>query len=86
MIINEDFLNTESIKRPPMLVIIPDDTNNQKFLIDVKYTDFTGTLDIPVGYPNAECYIVPPYKPLMYVAMITDGQKISVYALRGKHT
>ena len=86
MITSEDFLNTEKMKRPPTLVVIPGDAKNQTFLSDVRYTDFTSALDIPVGYPSAECYIVPPYKPLMYVGMIAGGKNISVYALRGKYT
>ena len=82
--VTDDFLNTEKTKRPPTLVIIPRNKSNEEFLVDVKYSDFTGVLDIPKGYPKAECYIVPPYKHLMHVSMHLGNQRLSVYALRGK--
>lgn len=83
----KDSLNTEKIQRPPMVVIVPRDKTNQSFLVDVKYADFTGTLDIPNGHPGAECYIVPPYKPLLYIGTQTDKNvSVDVYTLSGNRT
>lgn len=84
MKITNDFLNTETTKRPPTLVIVPRNKSTEEFLVDVKYSDFTGVLDIPKGYPKVECYIVPPYKHLMHVSMHLGNQHLSVYVLRGK--
>lgn len=83
----KDSLNTEKIQRPPMVVIVPRNKANQSFLVDVKYADFTGTLDIPNGHPGAECYIVPPYKPLLYIGTQTDKNvSVDVYTLSGNRT
>lgn len=84
MNVSRDFLNTETIKRPPTLVIVPPSSDHKKFLLDIKYADFTGIQDIPNGYPDAECYIIPPYKPLMYVALYSPEMITDIYALRGK--
>lgn len=66
-----------------MLVIVPPKGENRNFLLDVKYADFTGIQDIPNGYPEAECYIVPPYKPLIYVALHSPDKVTNIYAFRG---
>lgn len=82
--IYDDFLNTEKIQRPPAIIIVPHDVTKQNFTIDIRYADFTATLDVPVGYTNAECYIVPPYKPLLYVGVQPGADTyVSVYAVRG---
>lgn len=84
MNIFKDFLDTEQIKKPPTLVVVPKGKNLNDFIVDIRYTDFTGALDIPKGYPKAECYIVPPYKPLLYVGFQSDKDiKVDIYALRG---
>lgn len=83
--ISADFLNTETMRRPPTLVIIPPRNKSLKFLVDIKYADFSGIQDIPNGYPEAECYIVPPYKPLMYVALYSPIEPTNIYALRGNY-
>lgn len=71
------------MRNPPTIVIIPRDKANQSFLVDVKYADFTAALDIPVDYTDAECYIVPPYKPLMYVGLRSrEDSFVDIYALR----
>ena len=78
-----DWLNTETIKRPPTILIIPDDPSSQNFVLDIKYTDFTGVLDIPNGYPRSECYIIPPYKPYMHATLYSPNASVRIYALRG---
>ena len=82
--ITKDWLNTETTKMPPVLIVVPRAPKSQDFLLDIKYTDFTGIQDIPNGYPAAECYIIPPYKHLMHVAMYSPNVPLDVYALRGK--
>ena len=69
---------------PPVLSVAPRVPMLQDFLLDIKYTDFTGIQDILNGYPAAECYIIPPYKPLMHVAMYSPSVPLDVYALGGK--
>ena len=81
--ISYDWLNTETIKRPPTLVIVPPKNKTHEYLVDIKYADFTTIQDISRTYPRAECYIVPPYKPLMYVAMYSPSSATNVYAIRG---
>ena len=81
---NRDWLNTETIKRPPTIVVFPQKNSDKEFLFDLKYADFTGIQDVPNRYPKAECYIIPPYKPLMYVALCSPNTTTNVYALRGK--
>ena len=83
MNISDDWLNTETIKRPPTLVIVPSKNKTYKYFADIKYADFTGIQDISSTYPKAECYIVPPYKPLMYVALRSFKEITDVYAIRG---
>lgn len=79
-------LNTEEIRRPPTIVIVPQDASKQNFTIDIRYADFTTTIDVPVGYSKAECYIVPPYKPLLYVGIQPGVDAyVNVYAIRGKN-
>lgn len=81
----DDFLTTEGIKRPPTVVIVPRNKKWDKLLVDVKYVDFTGSLDVPEGYPEAECYIIPPYKPLLYISVQSENNAIvDIYTLRGK--
>lgn len=80
--IGDDWLNTETAKRPPTLVIVPS-KYGPKTIVDIKYTDFSGIQDIPNNYPRAECYIVPPYKEVMYISMYSPSNPISVYAIRG---
>lgn len=81
----KDFLNTEEIQKPPTVVIFPPKDKRGDFIIDIKYADFAGSLDIPRGYPDAECYIVPPYKPLLYIATRTmHSPPIEIFVLRGK--
>ena len=80
----KDSLTTEKMQRPPTVVVVPRVKSNQNYLVDVKYADFTGTLDIPNGYPEAECYIVPPYKPLLYIGTRVDKNTfVDVYTLSG---
>lgn len=83
MNISTDWLNTDTIQKPPTLVIVLPKNKNLDLLIDIKYADFTGIQDIQNGYPDAECYIIPPYKPLMYVALRSFSATTNVYALRG---
>lgn len=81
-----DFLNTESILKPPTVVIVPRNKSSQNFIADARYADFTSALDTPVGYSNAECYIVPPYKPVMYVGLQAEKDSfIDIYLLRGNN-
>ena len=84
--VTKDWLNTETIKRPPTLVVVPQKNTDKDFLLDIKYADFTGIQDIPNKYPKADCYIIPPYKPLMYVALSSPDMVTNIYALRGKQT
>lgn len=83
MNISTDWLNTETIQKPPTLVIVLPKNKTLDLLIDIKYADFTGIQDIPNGYPDAECFIIPPYKPLMYVALHSSDMVTNIYALRG---
>lgn len=84
MEIYKDFLNTENILRPPTVVIVPRNKSAQNFIADVRYADCTSTLDVPVGYSSAECYIVPPYKPITYIGVQADEDSfVDVYTLRG---
>lgn len=78
-----DWLNTETIKRPPTLVIIPPKNKTHDYIVDIKYADFTGIHDISSSYAKAECYIVPPYKPLMYVSLYSPESVADIYAIRG---
>lgn len=81
----DDLLNTETIREPATIVIIPRNKEKQDFIIDVRYVDFTSAIDIPVGYSSSECYIVPPYKPLLYVGIQPEiDSYVDVYAIRGK--
>lgn len=82
--IGKDWLNTETAQRPPTLVIVPS-KYGPKTIIDIKYTDFSGIQDIPYNYPQAECYIVPPYKEVMYISMFSPTNPVNVYAIRGKN-
>ena len=79
----KDWLNTETAKRPPVLVVVPQEPQTQNFLLDVKYTDFSGIQDIPYDYPRAKCFIVPPFKPLMYTSLFSPSKSLDIYALRG---
>lgn len=81
-----DILNTEKIQRPPTIVVVPRNNVRNSFLIDVRYPDFTGTLDIPVDVPDTDCYIVPPYKPLMFAGFQAESTaSFDVYTLRGNN-
>lgn len=81
-----DFLNTEEVRKPPTIVIVPRNKSTQNFLVDVRYVDFTSTLDIPIEYSNDDCYIVPPYKPIVYVGLQADMDSfVDIYALRGRN-
>lgn len=82
--ISMDWLNTETIKSPPTLVIVPPPGKSRNFLLDIKYADFTVVQDIPNGYPEADCYIIPPYKPFMYASLYSHNMTTNIYALRGK--
>lgn len=81
-----DWLNTETIKRPPTLVVVPRTSKGGKdsLSIDIKYVDFTGMQDVPLVYPEAECYIVPPYKHLAYITVYSPKSELDIYAIRGK--
>ena len=85
MIFSKDWLNTETIRKPPTIVITRESLSNT-FLIDIRYADFSVVLDIPDGYPESKCYIIPPYKPLSYITFHPYNANISVYALRGNST
>lgn len=67
---------------PPTVVIIPKDPY-KPFIVDVNYVDFSGVLDIPHGYPVAPCYVVPPYKPLVYT-VLQSYSPVTVLSFRGK--
>ena len=81
----QDWLNTETIKKPPTIVITRESLN-ETFLMDIRYADFSVVLDIPNGYPESECYIVPPYKPLSYISFYPYNASIDIHALRGNLT
>ena len=55
----------------------------RNLLLDIKYADFSGIQDIPNACPRADCYIVPPYKPLMYTALHSPRVGTNIYAFRG---
>lgn len=80
----KDIINTERIGRPPTLVIVPRVKKWDNFLIDIRYADFAYTLDIPKSYSNEQCYIVPPYKPILSVSVQSGiNAHTDVYLLRG---
>ena len=80
----DDFLNTEKIRKPATIVIVPRNKEKQDFLSDIRYVDFTAALDIPNGYTRSDCYIIPPYKPLLYVGLQAKNDTgMDVYAIRG---
>lgn len=66
---------------PPTIVAIPENPYDS-FILDVNYVDFSGVLDIPNGYPVAPCYVVPPYKPLVYTVLHSNSN-VTVLAYRG---
>ena len=79
-----DWLNTETIREPATLVVVPKSGKGKSdFMVDVKYMDFTGIEDVPYGYPEARCYIIPPYKPVMYTALYSPTEEVDVFAIRG---
>lgn len=40
---------------------------------------------MPEGYPEAECYIIPPYKPLLYISVQSESNAVlDIYTLRGE--
>ena len=78
-----DWLSADTIREPATLVIVPKKKGKGGYMVDVKYMDFTGIEDVPYGYPEAECYIVPPYKPLMYTALYSPTEEVDVFAIRG---
>lgn len=81
-----DTLNPEKVQRPPTVVIVPRKPKHD-FIVDITYVDFTWTLDIPGGISNAECYIVPPYKPVLFVASENEKNILyDVYTLTGNKT
>lgn len=78
-----DTLNPAKVQRPPTVVIVPRKPKHD-FIVDITYVDFTWTLDIPGGISNAECYIVPPYKPVLFVASENEKNILyDVYTLTG---
>lgn len=81
--VSTDWLNTETIQRPPTLLILPKSRTKKHTIIDIKYTDFSGIQDVPNSYPRADCYIVPPYKNVMYVSIYSPTNLVDVYAIRG---
>ena len=85
--IYDDVINTEKIKRPPTIVVFPKNKTILNFIVDVTYADFTATLDVPTWSPKAECYIIPPYKPVMHIGHKKDkGADFDIYVLRGSKT
>lgn len=78
-----DWTSPSTIREPATLIVVPKNPKSQDFMLDVKYVDYTGIEDIPYGYPASPCYILPPYKPLMYTAMHSPSEEVDVYALRG---
>ena len=66
------------------MVVVPRGGDFQGIAIDIKYVDFTGVQDIPFVYPKAECYIVPPYKHVMYATVYSPSTTVDVYAIKGK--
>ena len=79
-----DWLSPETIREPATLVVVPKNGKGKnEFMVDVKYMDFTGIEDVPYGYPEAKCYIIPPYKPVMYTALYSPTEEVDVFAIRG---
>lgn len=76
-----DWTSTSTIMTPPTIVAIPGNPY-KPFILDVNYADFSGVLDIPNGYPVAPCYVVPPYKPLVYT-VLQSNTNVTVLAFRG---
>lgn len=76
----------ETIKPAPTVVIKPSSPGTP-FNLDVSYVDYTAVFDVfdynSSSYPP--CYILPPYKPLMYIAGTTISP-VSVYLLNGTFT
>mgnify|MGYP004560551069 CR=1 FL=1 len=65
---------------PKTLVVVPKE--KKSFTLDVKYADYTGVFDTYDQSRNPECYVIPPYKPVMY--MYASGASMDVYSLTGK--
>lgn len=61
-------------------MIVPN--TKSQFILDVKYADYSTVFDTYES-PGAECYVIPPYKPYMYVMVSGGGMKI--YSLKGKN-
>lgn len=74
--------NKDTIKPAPTVVIKPSD--DSPFTLDVSYVDHTAVFDVfdRDSSSHPKCYILPPYKPLMYIAGTTE-KPISVYLVNG---
>ena len=64
--------NKSTIRPPPTVVIRPESPNSG-FTLDVRYVDYTAVFDVydHGSSTHPPCYIVPPYKPLMYLASVS---------------
>ena len=65
---------------PKTFVVVPKE--KKSFTLDVKYADYTGVFDTYDQSRKPECYVIPPYKPVMY--MYASGASMDVYSLTGK--
>ena len=70
----------KSTGTPKTFVVVPN--SKGEFTLDVKYADYTSVFDTYDGDKSPKCYVIPPYKPVMY--MYVSGPKMDVYTLNGK--
>lgn len=73
----------DTIKPAPTIVVTPTTPNNA-FTLDVSYVDHTTVFDVfdVNATEHPPCYIIPPYKPLMYVAGLSTNT-LSIQLIHG---
>lgn len=80
----KDWLNTETAKKPPTIVIIRKNVS-EPFILDVAYADFSGVRDVPNEYSQSKCYVIPSYKPLAYISLYPRNSNVDIYAIRSEY-